>query len=427
MTASNPVLGRMLWLGGLVFVFAALATSAACGDDDSTPAPQTTAGGGAGQLITLKIGSIEDLTGTNSSGVVLTAEGTRFAAETINKAGGFEVNGKRYNLEVLERDTRSDASVAASATLELVRDKGVIVLFGTQLETGVSAIPITQEAGVIHFMAPTAMEKELDNPRNCCLFRSSISSKFRDPVWLQAAADLLHKADPSLKTVAMIFPNNASFQALSKIWGDAAKAAGLEIVDTQLYEPGTTDFSGLVSSVGRKKPDIIFGGPLPTDSQAIIRQAVELGVGKAFLFPAVPLTIGKDALGKPLSQPLVSMFTGAQFAKPSTPELQSFIDSWLKWRGGGAMPKQNPESVLFFYDSVFQWVAAVKKAGCVPDNPGASAGPDECTSKIVAILTKDPYTGIRGLIQYDATHRVKYPVDACIVQGETITCVSKET
>jgi len=433
---SHRLLSRLHWLTILALAVVVLSIGAACGDDDSggddSTATNTPAGTDAGtattdaggEAITLKIGSIEDLSGTNSSAALLTAEGTQFAADTINEAGGFEVNGQRYLLEVVERDTRSDASVAASAAQELVRDEEVIAMFGTQLETGVPAIPITQEAGVIHFMSPTAMEPELDNPDNCCLFRSSISSKFRDPVWLQGAADALHESDPSLTTVAMIFPNNATFQALAGIWGDAATAAGLEIIDTQLYEPGTTDFSGLVSAVASKDPDIIFGPPQATDSQALIRQAIELGVGKAFLFPAVPLSIGATALGQPLDQPLVSMYTGAQFAEPSTAELQTFIDDWIAWRGGGDIPPQNPESVLFFYDSVFQLVEAMQEAGCVPENPGADAGADDCSASIVDILATTPFTGIRGTIQYDETHRVRYPVDVCKIVVEDITCVS---
>jgi branched-chain amino acid transport system substrate-binding protein len=336
------------------------------------------------------------------------------------------VAGKHYKLKVLERDTRSDSAVAVTDAQELVRDSQVIVMFGTELGTGVPTIPITQKAGIVHFMAPSNVEPELDKDTNCCLFRSSISNKYRDPVWLKAAGQQLQSADPSIKTVAFVLPNDANFRALAQTWGNFAESSGLHVVDTKFFQAGTTDFSGIISSLAGTRPDVIFGPPLIPQAQAIIRQATEQRVGKGFIFPAIPQSIAKDALGRGIPQPVVTLWTGQQFAQPSTDKLKQFIKDYQAWRGG-QMPQQVAESVLFFYDSVSQWTKALQKAGCVPANEGSSSGPNACQKKVVQALVSNPYEGIRGSIQYDSTHRVKYPIDACVTIGEQLTCKSYNT
>lgn len=397
-------------------VAVAAVVASACGGNGGS-----SSSGGTTELL---VGSIEDLSGSNQSQTFTSAEGVRFAADQINKAGGFTVAGKKYKLKVLERDTRSDSAVAVAAAQELIRDRQVVVMFGTELGTGVSTIPLTQKAAIIHFMAPSSVEAQLDNPNNCCLFRSSISNKYRDPLWFKAGVPMLQGADPSLKTMAFILPNDANFRGLATSWGNAAEAAGLKVVDTKFYQGGTTDFSGIISSLAASKPDVIFGGPLIPDDQAMIRQATEQKVGKAFMFPAIPPSIAKDALGRSIPNPVVTLFTGAQFAQPSTDKLKQFIEQYKAWRGG-QMPQQVAESVLFFYDSVTQWTQALQKAGCVPTNDGSGGGQESaCTKKVVQVLTSTTYDGIRGPIQYDSTHRVKYPLDACATVMDTLTCKS---
>lgn len=387
-----------------------------CGANSGSP--------NSGAATELLVGSIEDLSGSNQSQTFTSAEGVRFAVDTLNKAGGFTVAGKKYKLKVLERDTRSDSAVAVSAAQELVRDRQVVVMFGTELGTGVSTIPITQKAGIIHFMAPSNVEPELDNPNNCCLFRSSLSNRYRDPLWFKAGVPMLQSADPSIKTIAFILPNDANFHGLATTWGNAAAGAGLKVVDSKFYQGGTTDFSGVISSLAASKPDVIFGGPLIPDDQAMIRQATEQKVGKAFMFPAIPPSIAKDALGHTISNPVVTVFTGQQFAQPSSDSLKTFIEQYKTWRGG-QMPQQVAESVLFFYDSVSQWTQALSKAGCIPTNDGSGGGQESaCTKKVVQVLTSTTYNGIRGPIQYDSTHRVKYPLDACVTVMDNLTCKS---
>jgi ABC-type branched-subunit amino acid transport system substrate-binding protein len=348
----------------------------------------------------------------------------KLAVDQINKRGPFTVAGKQYRLQLFQQDTRSDPTVAATAGPQLVRDNQVVVMFGTVFDTGLPVIPTAQKAGVIQFMGSTAVEKELDKTENCCLFRSVISTKYRDPLWLKGMVDAVHTADPTLKTMAFVFPNSQTNQLLVNGWAGAAQATGMDVIAKKYYTPGTTDFSSVLSSLASQHPDVIFGSYLTPDAQAILRAAVEQGIGKAFMFPAVSTDIAAQTLGHTIAQPVIVPFTGAQFYLPATQKIRDYITLY-KGSRGGSLPTGSPETSLFFYDSVGQWVSALQQAGCVPVNDGSGlGGASDCTKKVVSTLTSKPYDGVRGPIQYDSTHRVKYPIDVCITITSTTTCKS---
>jgi branched-chain amino acid transport system substrate-binding protein len=417
---SRPATSRRARGAALLLLAACCAVVVACGGDDEGSGASK--GGGDDAVTEVPIGVIEDLSGANASQAFTAAEGVRMAADEVNKKG-FEVAGKKYKLKVLQKDTRTDPSVAVSSTQELVRDNGISALFGTELGTGLPAIPISQKAGILHFISSGASEAELEKPENCCLFRSSLANKYRDPTWFKAAVESAQKADPSLKTMATIFPSTQDFRkVIVPNWVNSAKTEGLSVVATKYFAPGTTDFSGIISSLASSKPDILLLPPTPPEAQALIRQAVEQKVAKAFFVPAVPADIAKQAVGHGIDQPVVVMYTGAQFGQPTTDATKQFIERYKAWRGG-KLPEQVAESSLFFYDSVHQYVAAMEKAGCVPKNEGGGGkSAEECSKKLVGVLTSTPYEGVRGTIQYDATHRVKYPLDVCTTVQDDTTC-----
>src|SRR5260221_12290946 len=62
----------------------------------------------AGAQQALKIGDIEAQTGALNTYGWMSAQGMRMAVAEINNAGGFEVDGKQYKLELVDSDTQGN-------------------------------------------------------------------------------------------------------------------------------------------------------------------------------------------------------------------------------------------------------------------------------------------------------------------------------
>ncbi|HSR09835.1 MAG TPA: ABC transporter substrate-binding protein [Thermodesulfobacteriota bacterium] len=78
---------------------------------------------------TIKIGVIYSLTGAGSSLGPIQAQGAKLAIKEANDAGGIAVGGKKYTIEVVERDDEGKPDVAIRRVTEMIRDsslKGVI-------------------------------------------------------------------------------------------------------------------------------------------------------------------------------------------------------------------------------------------------------------------------------------------------------------
>ena len=66
----------------------------------------------------VKLGQIEAQTGPNAIYGWMSSQGTALAVDEINKAGGFQVGGKSYKLQLVALDTRGEPK---EATVQLKR------------------------------------------------------------------------------------------------------------------------------------------------------------------------------------------------------------------------------------------------------------------------------------------------------------------
>ena len=381
---------------------------AACGSSGSS------AGGSGTSTGTIKIGEVCSKTGPYAGAELGTCDSVPFAVSQLNAKGGITVNGKKYMFKAVVLDSRGDSTVAASDAHALISDN-VAAIFGDEYGETEGIVPITQGAKMLQFSSSSTIEADLTG-KYCCLFRTSISAKYRDPEWFKAAAALLapivgHK---NLK-IAFALPNDADFQALAKSWPAAANANGFTTIKTTLYDPTTTDFSGVASGLVNAHPDVIFGPPVPASVESLVRSLTTLGYKGPMIFPAVPPNIAGN-----VSNAVVTLFTGPQFTKPTSSRVQTFVNQYKSWLSSQnrSLPAA-AEGVLFYYDGVHQLAEQMQAQKCIP-GPSATS----CNLKVAKALVGTSYAGIYGTTKYDGTHRISYPVDGCVDQTGTITCKS---
>ena len=97
------------------------------------------------------VGVVTELTGELTYGGNITKRGYDLWAEKVNEAGGIEINGEKYLVQMVYGDAQSDPSVGADAAERLITDTGVDFLLGpysSSVTLGVA--PISDKYGVPH-------------------------------------------------------------------------------------------------------------------------------------------------------------------------------------------------------------------------------------------------------------------------------------
>ncbi|MFO7312311.1 MAG: ABC transporter substrate-binding protein, partial [Bacillota bacterium] len=78
----------------------------------------------------IRIGAAVSLTGTYAREGQLTRDGYLFWVEKVNAAGGIRVGDKRYKVELIVYDDRSDPQTSVRLTTRLITEDNVNFIFG---------------------------------------------------------------------------------------------------------------------------------------------------------------------------------------------------------------------------------------------------------------------------------------------------------
>lgn len=205
-------------------------------------------------------------------------EGTKFAAqmwlEDIKAAGGLEVGGKKYPVEIVVEDNESKAESAVKVNTKMITEDEVLVIVGPQ--SSKQAIP----AGAIANNYGTPMispwstnpDTTKDRPfvfRGCFLdpFQGPVLANFiKEEFGYTKAAVLYDVASDYPKGLAEFFK-----EAWEKINGAGSVVA---------YESFTTrdaDFSSQLTKIIRSGAEVLFTPQYYNEVALIVQQAHELG------------------------------------------------------------------------------------------------------------------------------------------------------
>ena len=321
---------------------AALALSVTAGCKNKEDAPKADAPKAAGD--TIKIGFLGALTGDVAMFGKPTLEGMKMAAEDLNAAGG--ILGKK--IEIVEADNRGDKQEGASVTQKLISRDSVIAIVGDPT-TGITkvAAPIAQKAGVLLISAGATGPGVVEN--GDFIFRNTLLDSVAIPACIDYFAN-----DLKYKKVAIITSDNNDYSVgFSQTFRDAAKGKGIEIVADEKVKDGDKDFSGQVTNIKAKKPDVIFFSGYYTEGALIMKEARKQGV-KANMF-------GGDGLFSPEFIKLGgSAAEGSMSAlgfapEQATPETAKFIEAFKKKFAGqlpGLFDAQGYDGVMMIADAI---------------------------------------------------------------------------
>jgi len=223
---------------------------------------------------TIKVGINAPMTGD----IPKVGEGSKFAAqmwlEDINKAGGLEVGGKKYPVELVIEDNESKAESAVKVNTKMITEDEVLVIIGPQ--SSKQAIPAGGVAD--NYKTPmispwsTNPDTTKDRPfvfRGCFLdpFQGPVLANFiKEEFGFTKAAVLYDVASDYPKGLAEFFK-----EAWEKVNGSGS------VVAFESFTTKDTDFSSQLTKIKRSGAQVLFTPQYYNEVALIVQQAHELG------------------------------------------------------------------------------------------------------------------------------------------------------
>ncbi len=367
---------RTLVLLCVVALVVALSFSvAACGGDEettTTAAPTTTAGEAttttappdtgssttaapSGEVKTLKIGTIMPQTGPLSVVALAFTRGWELYADDVNNAGGVKIGNDTYKIQLIQEDSKGSAEGASTAATKLVSQDKVDYVLGAILESEMAAInQVTEAAGVLYAQAnaniPGApQDVGSDKPLQV---RPFINHDDTQPIDL----NYLKQTYPNAKTIAISAPDIGYDPMISSLTQQAT-AAGMQIVATEKWTWGTTDFVPVMTKLNGAKPDVIWA-MVSGQANDQLKAARQVGFKGPFVSNS---PLGADVFVATVKDPtmLTDVIANGPDVTHPTPEIQKLMDAWK-----AKCPNDNfiSDSVLA-YDIPWVMTQVMQKAG----------------------------------------------------------------
>lgn len=255
----------------------------------------------------VKIGFVSPRTGP----LAPFGEGDEYVVAEIRKllAGGITINGTSHPVEILYKDSQSNANRAAEVTAALIKsDKVDLVMAASTSET---VNPVADQCELNKMPCLTT-----DNPWQPYFFgRGGKPDRGFDWTYhfFWGTEDLISVFTgmwgslPTNKVVGALWPNDAEGLAFAdpKLGFPGAMAAqGFKLVDGGRFQPAQNDFSAQISAFKAANVEIVTGVLVPPAFATFWTQAAQQGfkpkiasIAKALLFPSAVNTLGARGVG----------------------------------------------------------------------------------------------------------------------------------
>jgi branched-chain amino acid transport system substrate-binding protein len=276
----------------------------------------------------IKIGINAPITGD----IPKVGEGTKFAArmwlEDIQAAGGLEVGGKKYPVELVIEDNESKAESAVKVSTKMITEDEVLAIVGPQ--SSKQAVPAGEVANNYEtpMISPwsTNPDTTKDRPyvfRGCFLdpFQGPVLANFiKEEFGFTKAAVLYDVASDYPKGLAEFFK-----AAWEKLHGPGS------VVAFESFTTKDTDFSSQLTKIKMSEAEVLFTPQYYNEVALIVQQAHQLGY-------KAPI-VGSDSWGSAetvelCGQDCYGLFFSTHYAAAgATGATKAFIDRYNEKHG----------------------------------------------------------------------------------------------
>lgn len=309
---------------------------------------------------TVKVGSLNSLSGTMAISEVTVRDAIALAVEEINAAGG--VLGKR--IELIGEDGASEPTVFAEKAEKLISSDCVAAVFGGWTSASRKAMLPVFEGNNSLLYYPVQYEG-LEASKN--IFYTGATTN------QQIVPALDYLKEQGITSLYLVGSDYVFPQTANRIIKAYAGANGMEIKGEDYTPLGSTDFSTIVNKVRTSDADAVFNTLNGDSNVAFFREYKNVGLTPQEM-PVVSVSIAEEEIGGIGVQNIDGQLTAWDYYQTiESPENAAFVKAY-KDRYGANKPTSDPMEAA--YVSVYLWKNTVEKANsfAVKDIQEAAGG-----------------------------------------------------
>lgn len=232
----------------------------------------------------IRIGLIAEITGDMPAVGASSSNAATMAVEEINHAGGIEIQGRRYPVDLLIQDNAGRPEQAAAVAQRLIAEDKVDALVGPNASRYTVPVAEIAESAKVPMITPWAT-----NPKVTVDARSGKPKKyvfracFTDPFQGKVVANFA-RADLRAAKAAVLYDVASDYnKGIAEVFQRAFAESGGTVVAYETYTTGDKDFSAQLTKIKEAAPDVIFLPNYYTEIPLQIQQAKRLGIREPFL------------------------------------------------------------------------------------------------------------------------------------------------
>jgi branched-chain amino acid transport system substrate-binding protein len=277
---------------------------------------------------TIKIGINAPLTGD----IPKVGEGTKFAAqmwlEDVKAAGGIEVGGKKYKVELIIEDNESKAESAVKVNTKLITVDEVLAVVGPQ--SSKQAVPAGGKANELGTPMFSPWSTHPNTTRNRpYVFRGCFLDPFQGPVVAKFA-----KEEYGFTKAAVLYDVSSDYpkglaEFFKAAWEELNGAGSVLVYES--FTSKDADFSAQLTKIINSGAEFLFTPQYYNEVALIVQQAHQLGWDKPI--------VGTDSWGsaetvKLCGRDCYGLFFSTHYAAAGTKgATKAFIDRYEKEHG----------------------------------------------------------------------------------------------
>ena len=334
---------------------------------------------------TIKIGLNAELTGS----IPVVGESNKNAAEMavkeVNDAGGLEVGGKKYMIELVVEDNEDKAESAAAAAQKLAT-AGVLAMIGPNASRNAIPAAVVAESSQMLMISPwstnpkTTIDEATGQPKKY-VFRAAFIDDFQGVVGAKFAMGQLKTTKP-----AVLYDVASEYnKGIAEIYKKTLEESGIQVVAFETYTTGDKDFSSQLTKIVEAGADTLYLPNYYSEVPLQVQQAHKVGF--------TGIVFGSDSWG---NAELITLcgtecegyyFTTHYAPDIATPKAQAFIKAYE-----AAYGKTPDDVAALTYDAFGMLFQAIKTAGKIDRQAVRDA---------LAGITL--YEGVTGNMQFKGT------------------------
>jgi branched-chain amino acid transport system substrate-binding protein len=244
----------------------------------------TSCAGGGGGANTIPVGVVAELTGDIPAVGASCKNAAEMAVKEVNDAGGLDIGGKKYQIQLFIEDNAGKADQSASAAQKLITQNNVVAIIGPNASR--YAIPASEiaESSKVALVSPwstnpkTTLDAKTNEPKKY-VFRACFIDPFQGRVVAKFALESL-----KAKKAAVLYDVASEYnKGIAEYFKQTFEENGGQVVAFETYTTNDKDFSAQLTKIKSAEPEVVFLPNYYSEVPLQIQQAHRLGISVPFL------------------------------------------------------------------------------------------------------------------------------------------------